>query len=107
MAEAVHPVVISYKRLLQDDLSPLYHDITKAFGSGPDCLGLIILEDLPEEYAGLRERALRASAKFATLPDEVKDKYVDPKSFYNFGWSHGKGKLKVSRRFHVVHPAEI
>lgn len=93
MTESAEPVVISYKDLTADNLSPLYDDITKAFGSGLDCLGLIILKDLPEHYPQLREKALRASARFASLSEDVKNKYVDPESFYNFGWSHGKGKL--------------
>lgn len=89
---AVDPVVISYKDLTQKDLSPLYPHVTKAFGSGPECLGLIIVKDLPEEYRQLRENALRASARFANLPQCVKEKYTDPESSFNFGWSHGKGK---------------
>jgi len=28
------------------------------------------------------------------LPDEVKEKYSHPESFYSFGWSHGKEKLQ-------------
>jgi hypothetical protein len=101
--ETVQPVFISYKALLQEDLTSLYDDITKGFGSGPDCLGLIILKDLPEKYSQLREDALLAAYQFASLPKDIQDKYVDPESSYMFGWSHGKG---TSTRM-VVHKCYI
>jgi hypothetical protein len=92
MSAAAEPVVISYSSLLHDDLSSLYDDITRGFGSEPDCLGLIIVKGLPDQYSQLREKALRASAQFASLPEDVKERYTDPASSYSFGWSHGKGK---------------
>ena len=95
MATTADPVVISYKALLKDDLGTLHEDITRGFGSQADCLGLIILKDLPEEYSRLREDALRAAAEFAGLPEEVRDKYTDPQSSFNFGWSHGNGGHRI------------
>ncbi|KAI9445073.1 Clavaminate synthase-like protein [Lactarius indigo] len=62
----------------------------KAFGSGPDCLGIIIVRDLPSEYPKLRERLLKFAHAFAQLDEQVREKYVDAKSRYSFGWSHGK-----------------
>jgi len=34
------------------------------------------------------------SSRFALLPDDVKGRYEHEASFYQFGWSHGKEKLK-------------
>ena len=88
------PVAISYADLMQEDLSSLDDDISRAFGSAPECLGLIILENLPPSFARLRDDALRAAAHFAhDVPEEVQDLYTDPASSYSFGWSHGKGKI--------------
>lgn len=91
---ALTPVSISYSSLIQEDLSPVYPAIEAAFGSAPTALGLILLTDLPSEFAALRENALRAAATFAQdLPQQVREKYTDPESYYSFGWSHGKGGL--------------
>jgi len=62
----------------------------KAFGSSPDCLGIIIVRDLPLEYPKLRERLLKFAHSFAQLDEQVREKYADSKSRYSFGWSHGK-----------------
>lgn len=88
---SLQPITISYQALLKEDLSPLHDAIERAFGSSEEALGLIILKDLPEQFAQLREDALRASAAFASLPEDVREKYSDTSSGYSFGWSHGKG----------------
>ncbi|KAF9518384.1 hypothetical protein BS47DRAFT_1289640, partial [Hydnum rufescens UP504] len=62
----------------------------RAFGSDPDCLGIILVTDLPKEYPFLRERLLRLAYKFAQLGEATREKYSDPSSRYSFGWSHGK-----------------
>jgi hypothetical protein len=41
-----------------------------------------------------RVALLPVSHKFASLSEETKSKYVHAKSFYSFGWSHGKEKLE-------------
>lgn len=82
-------VAISYNDLKASPLL-LSASIEKAFGSQPDCLGIIIVKDLPEEYRGYRERLLKLAYKFATLEGEAREKYVDARSKYSFGWSHGK-----------------
>ena len=64
--------------------------IETAFGSHPKSLGIIIVKDLPSEYPSLRENLLKFAYKFASLPESVKEKYVDPTTRYSFGWSHGK-----------------
>lgn len=82
-------VTISYKDLIASPelLTP---SIEKAFGSKPDSLGIVIVKDLPEEYARYRERLLTLAFKFANLSDDAREKYVDASSKYSFGWSHGK-----------------
>jgi len=61
-----------------------------AFGSDPECLGIILIKDLPEEYSQLREQLLLLAYKFAHLDVSVREKYSDPSTHYSFGWSHGK-----------------
>ncbi|KAK7694311.1 hypothetical protein QCA50_001493 [Cerrena zonata] len=82
-------VLISYKDLTSSPLS-LTASIEKAFGSGPDCLGIIVVKDLPSTYSASRERLLKLAYKFAKLPENVREQYADTKSRYSFGWSHGK-----------------
>jgi hypothetical protein len=56
----------------------------QAFGSGPDCLGIILVRDLPPEYPELRERLLKLAHAFAQLDESVREKYADKKSRYRF-----------------------
>ena len=86
---STQPVTISYASLLEENLAPLHDDILKAFGSSDESLGLIVLKDLPETFAQLREDAMRSAARFASLPESTREKYTDPASSYSFGWSHG------------------
>ncbi|CAG8691192.1 11966_t:CDS:10, partial [Acaulospora colombiana] len=78
-----YPTLVSTPELLQDS-------IKKAFGSEPDCLGIIVVNKLPPEYPKYRERLLRLAERFAAMKEERREKYADPKSRYSFGWSHGK-----------------
>jgi hypothetical protein len=102
------PVSISYPSLLSapatlshsigKSASPKFtiHNLTQsteqAFGSGPDCLGIIIVRDLPPEYPQLRERLLNLAHAFARLDNPVREKYADAKSRYRF---------ESSLRFHL------
>ena len=56
--------------------------IEKAFGAQPECLGLIIVTDLPPEYITARERLLKLGYHFAKLEDGLKEGLVDPQSRY-------------------------
>lgn len=58
--------------------------IEKAFGSGPDCLGIIVVKDLPSTYSASRERLLKLAYKFAKLPENVREQYADTKSRYRY-----------------------
>ncbi|EFJ42026.1 hypothetical protein VOLCADRAFT_43246, partial [Volvox carteri f. nagariensis] len=59
---------------------------------GPAGLGAVIIRNVPT-YSRLRRKLLPLAERFASLPEEVKEKYVDADSRYNFGWSHGKESL--------------
>lgn len=85
---AVQPVKISYKALVSRDPA-LSSEIERAFDSSPDALGLLIVSDLPTEFAALRKRLLHLADKFATLPESKREQYARPPD-YSFGWSHGK-----------------
>ncbi|PPR00257.1 hypothetical protein CVT24_005005 [Panaeolus cyanescens] len=82
-------VVISYKELCSSPES-LLPAIEKAFGSDPDCLGIIVVKDLPPAYANYRERLLKLAFCFGNLDEALREKYSDPSTKYSFGWSHGK-----------------
>ena len=81
-------VILEYKDLIEGkDLS---QEIEKAFGW--DGLGLLAVRGVPN-FLELRQKLLPLSRKFALLPEEIKKKYEHEKSFYSFGWSHGKEKM--------------
>ncbi|KAL7408928.1 Clavaminate synthase-like protein [Mrakia frigida] len=82
-------VLLSYKDLVARPLE-LRESIESGFGSGEDALGIVIVEDLPPNFPALREKLLRLSNSFASLPEEVREKYAREESLYSFGWSMGK-----------------
>lgn len=51
---------------------------------------MTILADLPSEFPKLRNDLLRLADRFASLPEEVREKYSRAEVQYMFGWSHGK-----------------
>lgn len=75
--------MISYRDLVSTPLA-LQDAIKKAFGSEPDCLGIIVVKDLPAEYPRLRERLLLLADRFAALDERTREGYVDTKSHYRF-----------------------
>lgn len=84
-------VILDYHDLVErKDLS---HEIEKAFGK--DGIGLLTVKNVPE-MSRLRENLLPLARRFAMLDDAVKEKYVDEKSYYSFGWSHGKENCRVN-----------
>ncbi|KAJ7042654.1 Clavaminate synthase-like protein [Mycena alexandri] len=100
-------VSITYQDLVSSPRS-LAKSIEKAFGSNQDCLGIIIVRDLPPAYAAYRERLLKLAYAFATLDEPVRERYADPHSRYSFGWSHGKeimnGKPDVLKGSYYANP---
>ncbi|GAA5867709.1 hypothetical protein JCM3774_003386 [Rhodotorula dairenensis] len=85
---AVQPVKVSYRALVAKDPA-LSSEISRAFDSSPDSLGLLIVSDLPAEFPALRQRLLRLADRFAALPEPTREQYARPPD-YSFGWSHGK-----------------
>lgn len=82
-------VIIPYP-ILQTLPSSLERPIEEAFGSNTDCLGIIIISDLPASFPTRRERLLNLGYQFAQLHENIREKYADPSTSYSFGWSHGK-----------------
>ncbi|KAL4069426.1 Clavaminate synthase-like protein [Scleroderma citrinum] len=68
----------------------IVNSVEQAFGSHPQALGIILVEDLPDVYKSYRETLLKSGYKYAHLPDDVKERYTDAESSFSFGWSHGK-----------------
>lgn len=80
--------------------------LAKAFGSQSNCLGIIVVRDLPSSYVTARERLLKLAYRFANLEPSTRERYADSRSKYrcvfpdyrrtvlnagcSFGWSHGK-----------------
>jgi hypothetical protein len=79
-------VVISHRDLVSTPLA-LQDAIKRAFGSELDCLGIVVVSDLPAEYPRLRERLLLLADRFAALDEVTREKYVDAGSHYRFALS--------------------
>ena len=58
--------------------------LEEAFGSHSRSLGIIIVQDLPSAYVGYRERLLRLAHRFATLDENIRERYADPSSRYRY-----------------------
>ncbi|GJS34447.1 putative 2-oxoglutarate and Fe(II)-dependent oxygenase superfamily protein [Tanacetum coccineum] len=86
-------VVIPFTQL-QDKDADLSLKIEQGFG--PDGLGILSISDVPG-YASLRQNLLNLAPRLASLPEEVLKELEDPRSRYNFGWSHGKEKLESGK----------
>ncbi|KAI8836140.1 hypothetical protein BC829DRAFT_405877 [Chytridium lagenaria] len=78
---------ITYAELCSLD-SNLSSKIASGFGNNPDCLGIIVVSDLPG-FVEKRLRLLRLASVFAALPEDVKGKHA----------SHGKERIEGSLDF--------
>jgi isopenicillin N synthase-like dioxygenase len=82
-------VTLDYADLIaQKDLR---EDIEKAYSF--DGLGILAVLNVPT-LKEKRGRLLPLARAFAELPDDIKQKYELPGTFYSFGWSHGREKLQ-------------
>lgn len=79
-------VEISYEALLNNEPTDLSPSIVQAFGSDPECLGLIIVKDLPHQYKELRSTFLRLIDRFAHLDEDERNKYSDASSYYRYAY---------------------
>ena len=81
-------VKISYYNLLNKDISK---EISNAFGENG--LGAILVVDIPK-FKEKKMKLLKLSKTFGELPEEIQKQYESPETFYSFGWSKGKEKMK-------------
>lgn len=86
-------VALSYAELCEPE-ADLSTQIEAAFG--PDGLGIVVVNDVPE-YATLRATLLPLASRLAALPREELAALEDAESTWNFGWSHGKERLESGR----------
>ncbi|KAI9816974.1 MAG: hypothetical protein M1832_004958 [Thelocarpon impressellum] len=61
---------------------------------GPASLGIILVRDLPERFAGLRHRLLSYASYLAALPEAELQKLEAPEAKWLVGWSRGRETLK-------------
>lgn len=85
-------VVVSYHDLVAFSLDHPNHELLmakvgRAFGSSPDCLGILAVSDVPL-VSIKRQRLLPLARELALLPD--KSEIISESSHYQMGWSHGK-----------------
>ncbi|KAJ3114693.1 hypothetical protein HDU96_001787 [Phlyctochytrium bullatum] len=90
-------VTIKYEDLCSNT-TDLSRQIAEGFGNSPECLGIVVITDLPG-FVEKRERLLRLASVFAALPEEAKQRCVHEASIYCFGWSHGKERIEGSLDF--------
>lgn len=85
------PVTVTLDELLKGvDLNILEH----AFG--PDSLGIIVVENLPERFHALRTKVLKSASILANLPKEELSKLESKESMWLSGWSCGKEALGIT-----------
>jgi len=83
-------VTLSLKDLENGSVS--FSTLEEAFG--PDSLGIIIVKDVPSDFADLRHRLLSFSSYLGNLPEFKLAKLENPAAKYLTGWSRGKETLK-------------
>ncbi|KAF2764336.1 Clavaminate synthase-like protein [Teratosphaeria nubilosa] len=88
------PIIMVSLQELKDETVSL-DILEQAFG--PDSLGVIIVRDLPDDFAGLRSKLLSYSSYLANLPQGELAKLEKAEAKYNIGWSLGKETLASGR----------
>ena len=71
----------------------LLSKLGQAFGSEDECLGILLVTNLPQHYTAMRERVLTLTHKLGSLSSKDLDAVTVEESLYQVGWSHGKEKL--------------
>ncbi|KAK3945445.1 hypothetical protein QBC46DRAFT_250242 [Diplogelasinospora grovesii] len=90
MAPLAQAVTVSLEDLKNGTVS--FEALQEAFG--PDSLGILIVKDVPSDFASLRQHLLSYSSFLGNLPKETLDKLENEKAKYLTGWSLGKETLK-------------
>jgi isopenicillin N synthase-like dioxygenase len=88
-----HAVSVALRDLREGNVS--LETLEEAFG--PASLGIILVKDLPVEYAEMRTRLLGMSSYLANLGEEELNKLEKPQANYGLGWSCGKETLADGR----------
>ncbi|PYI24622.1 Clavaminate synthase-like protein [Aspergillus japonicus CBS 114.51] len=83
-------VTVSLKELIDGTIT--FATLTEAFG--PSSLGIIIVKDLPANFAPLRAQVLSNASYLAALPQEELETLTSAAAKYLVGWSHGKETLR-------------
>ncbi|RAH45750.1 uncharacterized protein BO95DRAFT_413788 [Aspergillus brunneoviolaceus CBS 621.78] len=83
-------VTVSLKELIDGTIT--FPTLTEAFG--PSSLGIIIVKDLPENFAHLRAQVLSNASYLAALPADELEALTCASAKYLVGWSHGKETLR-------------
>lgn len=89
MAPLAQAVTVSLQDLQNGNVS--FETLQEAFG--PDSLGILVVKNVPEEFAQLRHVALSYGSYLGNLPKEELDKLENAKAKYLTGWSLGKETL--------------
>ncbi|KAJ9133000.1 Clavaminate synthase-like protein [Pleurostoma richardsiae] len=90
MAPLAQAVTISLEDLKRGSVS--FEVLQSAFG--PDSLGILVVKDVPAEFAELRRQLLSYSSYLGNLPKSQLDELENEKAKYLTGWSLGKETLK-------------
>ncbi|KUI54680.1 hypothetical protein VP1G_02033 [Cytospora mali] len=90
MAPTAQAVTVSLEDLKKGSVP--FETLQEAFG--PESLGILVVKDIPEEFADLRRRALSYSSYLGNLPKSELDKLENEKAKFLTGWSLGKETLK-------------
>ncbi|KZZ90165.1 hypothetical protein AAL_07266 [Moelleriella libera RCEF 2490] len=90
MAKQAQAVTVSLADLKSGSVS--LETLQAAFG--PDSLGILVVKDVPPEFAHLRRLALSYASYLANLPADELRKLENPQAKYLTGWSRGKERLR-------------
>lgn len=84
-------IEIDYEDLIDAAKLPsLFPQLQKAFGDDPECLGIVIISNLPSHFPEMRRRALLQSSRLARLPASQLREIESEASSYLVGWSRGR-----------------
>ncbi|CAK7263484.1 hypothetical protein SEPCBS57363_000582 [Sporothrix epigloea] len=90
MAPIAQAVTVSLEDLRNGSVS--LEKLQQAFG--PDSLGILVVQDVPEAFAELRRRLLSYASYLGNLPAEELAQLENETAKYLTGWSCGKETLK-------------
>lgn len=94
-------VEISYTSLCDPGrLERLLPELERAFGDGPESLGILVVTGLSEDFPRMRRRALMQASRLAQLTGAELSPLEDSGSRYLVGWSRGREMFRGRRDVH-------